>query len=324
MTTLLRIDSSMRTSGSISRRVADRVQAAWLRSRAAGRVLVRDLATETPPHLDQHTYESFRSPESSVSVPSYSARAIAELRRATDLLITCPIYNFGPPSTLKAWFDHVVRSGVTFEETEGVYRPLLRGGRAVLVISRGGTDDADSAECVRQLVQTTLRFIGWQHLQVIDVAGTGTAEAEQRIDAALQTADTVFRDLGPCADRDAIDSLRAAQSEAITRGDAEAYAALCTEDVHLLIPGQPPVMGRDAFLTREREVFARGRFHGFEKTPIETSVCGDVAYEVGLQQVDSTGTAKAGVYVASQKYCHVFRRTRDGWRFAVLMSNGAE
>jgi FMN-dependent NADH-azoreductase len=52
MTTLLRIDVSARAQGSYSRRVADRLEAAWRAAHPGGRVVGRDLAAAPPPHLD--------------------------------------------------------------------------------------------------------------------------------------------------------------------------------------------------------------------------------------------------------------------------------
>lgn len=64
--------------------------------------------------------------------------AVGELLAADVLVIGSPMYNFGMTSTLKAWFDHVVRARVTFEYTAEGPRGLLHGKRAIIVESRGG------------------------------------------------------------------------------------------------------------------------------------------------------------------------------------------
>jgi len=54
-------------------------------------------------------------------VIEHSDALIDELRRADVIVLGLPMYNFGLPSTLKAYFDHVARAGATF--------PLHREGR---------------------------------------------------------------------------------------------------------------------------------------------------------------------------------------------------
>ena len=63
---------------------------------------------------------------------------IAELRAADVIVIGAPMYNFGVPTTLRAWFDHVLRAGETFVYSEAGPRGLLEGKRAIVVESRGG------------------------------------------------------------------------------------------------------------------------------------------------------------------------------------------
>ncbi|MBP9859480.1 MAG: NAD(P)H-dependent oxidoreductase [Kofleriaceae bacterium] len=326
-TTLLRIDASMRTQNSASRAVADQVETQWRHRHPEGQVRVRDLALAPPAHLDQPTYESFGEP-GATSV-RYSDQAIDELRAATDLLISTPLYNFGPPSTLKAWFDHIIRAGQTFHSIAGEFRPLLSGRRAVLVLARGGAqpDDPAAADLVR-FVRTALAFVGWPRVTALAIAGT--QEPGDRVAAAQRAAETLWdaddpgdddAAAGDAVDRAAIASLRVAQGRAIIAGDAVAYAALCTEDIELLVPGVPRVHGHTAFVACEREIFARGTIRRFDKTPLATVIHGDFAYEIGLQHVESSTATATGVFAAVQKYTHVFRRTRAGWRFAVLMSN---
>jgi ketosteroid isomerase-like protein len=126
--------------------------------------------------------------------------------------------------------------------------------------------------------------------------------------------------IGPfsTADRTQIATLREAQAEAIVRGEAAAYAALCTSDVQLLLPGQPAACGLEEFVALESRLLSPGRFVRFEKTPLRVERSGDLAVETGMQQVQSAGS---GGTPAPQKYVHVMRHTPEGWRYAVLTSN---
>ncbi|PKM17873.1 MAG: hypothetical protein CVV11_17345 [Gammaproteobacteria bacterium HGW-Gammaproteobacteria-15] len=126
-------------------------------------------------------------------------------------------------------------------------------------------------------------------------------------------------------DKHDIEQLRAGQAAAIVAGDASVYAELCHDDIQLLIPSKELVSGKTAFLQVEQALFRSASFIGFEKQPALVVRSGDLAYEVGVQQVQIKNQADAaGVYSARQKYTHIFRRTSQGWRFAVLMSNPNE
>src|SRR6266852_3145646 len=117
MKTLLQIQSSIFSNGGQSSQLAGRFIAAWRASNPRGKVIVRDLAAEPVPHLDAARFSAFlskpeeRTPEQQ-AVIDYSDTLIDELRRADVIVIGLPMYNFGLPSTLKAYFDHVARAGV--------------------------------------------------------------------------------------------------------------------------------------------------------------------------------------------------------------------
>lgn len=130
--------------------------------------------------------------------------------------------------------------------------------------------------------------------------------------------------IGECTDDDrrAIERLRDGQAAAIVAGDAAGYAALCADDVRLMIPAHDPVIGRDAVLRCEENLFRTARFTKFQKFPDRVLVDGGLAVETGLQSVVVEKTSETtGVFASNQKYVHVFRRTSNGWKFAVLTSN---
>jgi FMN-dependent NADH-azoreductase len=108
--------------------------------------------------------------------------------------------------------------------------------------------------------------------------------------------------------------------DAIVAGDAAAYAALCTEDVRLLHSGVPLITGRAELEAHNAAIFEAVTVTGLELSPVEVNGVGDLAYEVGTQQL-SIEPAIPG-FASSRKYVHVLRRGADGqWRFAVLISN---
>lgn len=297
------------------------------------RVVHRDLAIHPPPHLDQTTVAAFGGGPGHGELTALSDELIAELHGADEVLLSTAMYNFGPPSPLKAYLDHVVRSGRTFRADDAGYAGLLTGRRAVVIVARGGVAQPGVADdFLTAYLRAILGFMGFGPIETIVVDGTATddAELDHRMGRARDELTRLAVGeripwLGPFTpeDRDAITALRLGQAAAIERGDAEAYAALCTDDVVLMIPGHELVSGRAAVLEAERRLFRAAQFAGFRKTPTRIERQGDLAVEIGRQEV-KTSAAGAGVFAARQKYMHVFRRTKVGWQFAALMSNGCE
>src|SRR5262245_50673659 len=122
-TTLLQLNTSLFSDGGQSSRLATRFVAEWQARHPHGKVIARDLAADAVPHLTAERFQSFLAPAgdrtpAQQAVIDYSDRLIDELQRADVIVIGLPMYNFGVPSTLKAYFDHVARVGVTFRYTE--------------------------------------------------------------------------------------------------------------------------------------------------------------------------------------------------------------
>ncbi len=122
------------------------------------------------------------------------------------------------------------------------------------------------------------------------------------------------------ADIAAIDNLRDALTDAIIAGDAASYANLCTEDVRLLHAGSPIITGKADLEAHNAAIFETVTVKTLKLTPVEVYGAGDLAYEVGTQQL--TIDPEVPEFSGSRKYVHVFRRGANGnWRFATLMSN---
>src|SRR5262245_53507705 len=132
----LQINSSIFGPGGQSTQLADRFVA-----RLGGALTVRDLAREPVPHLDADRFGAFLAKpeartEQQQAVIDYSDSLIAELRDADTIVLALPMYNFGVPSTLRAYFDHIARAGVTFRYTEKGPVGMLTGKKAYLFVTR--------------------------------------------------------------------------------------------------------------------------------------------------------------------------------------------
>ena len=99
-----------------------------------------------------------RTPEQR-AVTEYSDALIDELRSADTIVLGVPMYNFGVPSTLRTYFDHIARAGVTFRYTSSGPEGLLAGRRAYVFVTRGGVYGG-SADSQAPYLRQFLRFIG--------------------------------------------------------------------------------------------------------------------------------------------------------------------
>ncbi|OGB33115.1 MAG: hypothetical protein A3F78_12295 [Burkholderiales bacterium RIFCSPLOWO2_12_FULL_61_40] len=336
MKTLLRIDTSIRTDGSHTRVLADYFAARWLEDHPDGRVVRRCLASDPVPHLSNAMFEAFQQGRGQSPDCALSDDLIDELKGADHVLIGSPLYNLTLPSTLKAYFDHVVRADATFEVRAGNYRGLLDGRGATLIAARGGLASPECADDFQTAyLKAILAFIGIGPVALVAVAGTalGGEAKEQALADARQQVDRLFgKAQAPlwhgefsADDKRQIGALRDGQAAAIVSGDARAYAELCADDIQLLIPNRDAICGQAGFLAAEEALFRSAVFAAFRKQPLRVERSGSLAVETGRQEVVmAKQDAAGGVFSARQKYTHVFRLTEKGWRFAVLMSNPSE
>jgi FMN-dependent NADH-azoreductase len=124
-------------SGGLAARFADSVRA----SAPAAHIVLRDVGANPLPHLTAQTVAAIKgqpATEAEIEARALSDALVAELQAADVIVIASPMYNFGMSSTLKAWFDHVLRAGVTFRYTAEGPEGLLKGKKAVVIESRAG------------------------------------------------------------------------------------------------------------------------------------------------------------------------------------------
>jgi FMN-dependent NADH-azoreductase len=132
--TLFRLDASVRTDGSVSREVADTVQAAWQAERPGVRVVHRDLGTEPlPSRAWLNLVGGASTPDERDDARALAALLVDELVEADTYLLSVPLYNLGVPQHVKAWVDLLIAD----PRMEPGQQPLA-GRPAVLVVARGG------------------------------------------------------------------------------------------------------------------------------------------------------------------------------------------
>lgn len=183
---ILHIISSPRKGASASIQLAngiiDKLQAAH----PGSNVVVHDLATHPFPHLEEAKLQSFftpaeaRTPEQQAAA-KHSDDAIQEINDADVIVIGAPLYNFGIPSTLKAWVDHIARAGITFRYTATGPEGLIKGKKVYVAMSSGGVySEGPSAgyDFVAPYLKAVLGFLGITDVTVVRAEGLAVPDLQ--------------------------------------------------------------------------------------------------------------------------------------------------
>ena len=166
MSHLLVINSSAAGRDSVSRVLVADAVSKLLEADPAAHVTHRDLGENPPPHLISQTLNGVRGTATTdveFAARRLSDELIGELKAADTVVIGAPMYNFSVPTTLRAWFDHVLRAGVTFKYVDGAVRGLLGGKRVIVIESRGGLYSEGPAQAIdfqEPYLRHLLGFIG--------------------------------------------------------------------------------------------------------------------------------------------------------------------
>ena len=192
VTNLLQINTSINNGNGQSSQLARQFVAAIQNRDPEVRITVRDVAAAEPvPHLDAERFGAFiTKPEerstAQDAVIAYSDSLIKELQQADVIVLGLPMYNFGVPSQLKAYFDHIARAGVTFQYTDKGPVGLLTGKRAYVFAARGGVYAGTPLDTQTGYVRDFLRFVGITDVNF--VYAEGLAISPQSKEAGLARA----------------------------------------------------------------------------------------------------------------------------------------
>lgn len=140
---ILQVISSARGAASYSTRLSQGIIDKLRATQPGSTVVVRNLATQPFPHLEEAHLQAYftpaegRSPEQQEAV-RHSDEAIAQVLAADVLVIGVPFYNFSIASSLKSWLDHLTRAGLTFRYTATGPEGLIKGKKVYLAVASGG------------------------------------------------------------------------------------------------------------------------------------------------------------------------------------------
>src|SRR5258708_24720548 len=195
MTTLLQINASINNGNGQSSQLANQFVATCRKRNPEAEVIVRDVAaTEPVPRLDAERFGAFITQADVRSaaqhaVVAYSDTLINELKEADVIVLGLPMYNFGVPSQLKAYFDHIARAGVTFKYTEKGPVGLLTGKKVYVFAARGGLYAGTPMDTQTSYVRDFLRFLGMADVEFVYAEGLAISPESKEVGLAKAVAE---------------------------------------------------------------------------------------------------------------------------------------
>jgi FMN-dependent NADH-azoreductase len=177
MITLLQINTSLNNGSGQSSQLANQFVAAFRKRHPDTKIVLRDVAAAEPvPHLDAERFGAFNTQPAERSarqraVVAYSDALIDELRQADVIVLGLPMYNFGVPSQLKAYFDHIARVGVTFNYTDKGPVGQLTGKKVYVFAARGGLYAGTPLDTQTGFVRAFLAFLGMSDVEFVYAEG---------------------------------------------------------------------------------------------------------------------------------------------------------
>jgi FMN-dependent NADH-azoreductase len=199
MTQVLHIQSSSNLASSVSRELSETFVKDYVAAHAGTSVIARDLIASPIPHLSVDLLGGmFGKPEDLTEAQkaalAVSDALVEEIEAASLIVIGVPMYNFSIPSALKAWIDHIVRSGRTFHYTASGPEGLVSGKKLVLFLASGGVYSEGPYkpyDFQETYLRAILGFIGMTDVTVIRAEGLAMgpdAAAKAVADARAQVA----------------------------------------------------------------------------------------------------------------------------------------
>jgi len=195
MTTLLQINASLKSHERQSSQLANQFVAAFRVRHPNAKILVRDVAAAEPvPHLSAERFGAFiAEPDERTAaqraVVAYSDALIDELKQADLIVLGLPMYNFGVPSQLKAYFDHIARAGVTFRYTEKGPVGQLTGKKVYVFAARGGLYAGTPMDTQTSYARDFLRFLGITDVEFVYAEGLAISPQSKQAGLAKAAAE---------------------------------------------------------------------------------------------------------------------------------------
>ena len=177
MTTILRLDTSIKGPYSVTRKLTDKIVAHLVAHHPAAKVVSRDAAADLA-QIDGTWVGAAYTPADARDADQKAALAlsdtlIAELTSADVIVIGAPVYNFGITGPLKNWIDQIVRVNETFHYTDAGPVGLVKTApRVIVAYAAGGVPMGSGYDLATPYIRQVLGFIGITNIEFVS-AGFG-------------------------------------------------------------------------------------------------------------------------------------------------------
>ena len=163
---LLHIDSSILGQQSASRELSAAITARWQDAVPGLQVTYRDLDAAPLPHVSGRSLAGTDATEA-----AEAGRVLQEFLDADVVVIGAPMYNFGIPSTLKAWIDRLAVAGKTFQYTASGVEGLAGGKKIIVASTRGGFHQQSGGDFQEPYLRYMFGFFGITDVEIVRAEG---------------------------------------------------------------------------------------------------------------------------------------------------------
>lgn len=165
---LLHLDSSLLGDQSVTRQLTAAIVARWQDRLPGLKVDTRDLDRDPVPHLSRLALSGADALER-----ARSEAMLQQFLEADVVVVGAPMYNFGIPSSLKAWIDRIAVNGRTFRYTASGPEGLAGGKRVVVATAAGGLHGGQPTDFVEPYLRQVFGFLGITDISVVRADGIG-------------------------------------------------------------------------------------------------------------------------------------------------------
>lgn len=200
---VLSILSSPRGESSVSNKLSKVILEKIIEKYPESTIVVRDVAKDLPPHLNEEYVTSIFTPEANRTDAQkqslvYSDEAIAEIQNADIIVMNAPVYEFSITAMLKAYLDQITRAGITFKYGEEGYPVgLITNKKLYIAIASGGIYTEGfmkEYDFVGPYLQKLLGFLGITDITIIRAEGLNKGTDEDKANAYQKGINSILID----------------------------------------------------------------------------------------------------------------------------------
>jgi FMN-dependent NADH-azoreductase len=186
---ILHIDASYSGDSSVSRVLSQAFISAWQEHHPEDVIFYRNLGHFPVPYINEiwiaatHSPPETHTPEM-ITALKVSNPLLEEFLQVDRYVFGVPMYGFTIPATLKAYLEHLIRIGQTYEVDDQGVRGLVHGKKALFVTSCGGNYGPGSPfgeDHQEPYLRTVFKSFGIEDIQFVNASNLVLGDREKSI-----------------------------------------------------------------------------------------------------------------------------------------------